>query len=106
MHTKAEECNQVSKRWLVIIMLTKDLEVESLQHHLRTFTRLRCQSLMIQTFDPSRPAYRTFASRDELTAEWALHRRHDLYGGFFDDLKMGLEDLWEAYSHGSSMGNA
>ena len=46
MHTKAEECNQVTKRWLVTIMLTKDLEVESLQHHLRTFRPLRCQSLI------------------------------------------------------------
>jgi hypothetical protein len=31
--------------------------------------RSRNAGFMIQTFDPSRPAYRTFASREELTAE-------------------------------------
>ena len=64
--------------------------------------RSRNAGFMIQTFDPSRPAYRTFASREELMAELAQHRRHDLYGGLFDDLKMGLEDLWEGIKSGAA----
>ena len=57
---------------------------------------------IIQTFDPSRPAYLAFDSRADLETELAQHRLHELYGGVLDDLKQSLEDLWHGIKSGAA----
>jgi hypothetical protein len=48
---------------------------------------------VIQSIDPTRPAYTLLTSRQELDAELALFR-DDSYGGLVDDLWVFIDDLW------------
>ena len=62
---------------------------------------------VIQSLDPSRPMFRTLASRAELDAELAAHQANPAYAGVLEDAADYLGVLWEGVRRvGAALKNA
>ncbi|MEU8975616.1 hypothetical protein AB0D11_41540 [Streptomyces monashensis] len=57
---------------------------------------------VIQLWDPDRPAFRAFRSRDELEAYKAYRNGHPAYGGWWDDAVSWASDVWEGIKSGAA----
>ncbi|GGV30951.1 hypothetical protein GCM10010260_84110 [Streptomyces filipinensis] len=57
---------------------------------------------VIQLWDPDRPAFQAFRSRDELEAYKAYRNGHPAYGGWWDDAVSWASDVWEGIKSGAA----
>ncbi|MCM2422823.1 hypothetical protein [Streptomyces sp. RKAG293] len=57
---------------------------------------------VIQLWDPDRPAYQAFRTRDELDAYRSYRNAHPAYGGWWDDFTSWASDVWEGIKTGAA----
>lgn len=56
----------------------------------------------VQTWDPTRPSFHVFRTREELEAYQADRTGHGAYGGFWDSATSWAGDIWEGVKTGAT----